>query len=470
MDKNLQKKIKQAKAAGYDEEEIQQYLTMKGMSGGGEGSSEPQWSDLPGNILPSAGKNIQALVQPFLHPVKTAENLAGLATGAVSKLMPGEATNPRAQQGEQIFDNVTNFYKDRYGGASNIKKTAIEDPTGVLLDASALLSGGGAALKGAGALTKAGGLTKAGSVLEALDPIAAAGKVLSPVGKAVDKVPGEILNRYLTPDNRSARLAEVEQTLTKGSPRLGSKVAAEGKIPTTPGKLVKMAQKNIDELGPEIQKTIDANKKMGIDVDKAIEPLEALKEQFKNSFEGEELIQQIDNIQYKILGKADEAGQVSVADLYNLKKNQDKITGKFYGAKKPLNEIAPTTAVKMAASDKLRDILNELVPGLKDLNKKYGLWNQAKKAAVPQAEKMFNLKPTTADLFFGGGGFTVGGIPGALGGLALRRLLTLPMTGMSVARGAQEFLGGVKGISGPASGAAKTNYLFDRGQQDQIVN
>ena len=80
-----------------------------------------------------------------------------------------------------------------------------------------------------------------------------------------------------------------------------------------------------------------------------------------------------------------------------------------------------------------------------------------------------NYKLSTSDLFFGGTGFAVGGLPGAIGGLISRRIIASPTAGMTTARLLQEIVGGAdklnkatKGARDAASKYMKTNYMLNR--------
>ena len=94
------------------------------------------------------------------------------------------------------------YMKDRYGGTENIKKTLVEDPAGLALDASMLLSGGastGAKVAGwadkANMVKTVNTLRKVGDIAqktgEIIDPLRMTGKVVKPVTKPI----GDILTK-----------------------------------------------------------------------------------------------------------------------------------------------------------------------------------------------------------------------------------------------------------------------------------
>lgn len=162
-----------------------------------------------GNILPSAGKLAlgmgEAVANSFNPDLSknTLANVGRLGMGAIQKLDPtqGKLIAKATSFGSPIkaYDEakgvstdyqpqaeaVGKFYKDRYGGVNNIKKTLYEDPTGVALDAVTVLSGAGGLVKGAGTLSKSARIAQIGRGIET------AGEVINPLsyaGKAAGKV------------------------------------------------------------------------------------------------------------------------------------------------------------------------------------------------------------------------------------------------------------------------------------------
>lgn len=160
------------------------------------GGSDTSFRDLPGNILPSAGRAIKDISSAVAHPVQTAKALGAVGMGVAEKILGDK------RHSEEPADRIGQFFKDRYGSLDSVKQTFINDPVGFLLDASVVLGGTGAALKGAGVAGKIGALEKAGSVVSkvgrAADPLAqtvkltgkAASKTLEGVGNLGAKVTG----------------------------------------------------------------------------------------------------------------------------------------------------------------------------------------------------------------------------------------------------------------------------------------
>jgi len=151
------------------------------------------WSDVPIAMIKNApasatefGKN---LVEPFLHPIQTAENIGALGKGLYSKAegAMGYEQNPQEKaQVEASANAVGDFFKQRYGGLENLKKTMAEDPVGFLGDAATILTGGELA---AGRLPGVVGQTAraAGTVGGAIDPLTNAVRAAGVGGKLAAK-------------------------------------------------------------------------------------------------------------------------------------------------------------------------------------------------------------------------------------------------------------------------------------------
>jgi len=176
---------------------------------GAQGGTDTSFSQLAGNILPSAGRAVKGVYDAVagLSPLgpkgengsdfgfrlpPTVSGVTSLVAGAGEKLIPGK------QGQEDTFDAVTTFFKDRYGSVDNLKQTVINDPTGVAIDISTLFSGG------AGLASKAG-LSKTASTLSTAaklsDPISltlqGASKVAKGATNLASKTAGTVASQTL---------------------------------------------------------------------------------------------------------------------------------------------------------------------------------------------------------------------------------------------------------------------------------
>jgi hypothetical protein len=153
------------------------------------------WGDVPmsavANIPRSALQYAGGIYQAVRHPIDTAGTLLDAAAGglrnatpdvvanAIDSIAPSESTN----RAVKTADAVGQFYKDRYGGAEQLKNTLATDPVGAMSDASALFTGGAMlAPKGAaGALRTAANYT---------NPINLAAKAAKGTGNAAATIIG----------------------------------------------------------------------------------------------------------------------------------------------------------------------------------------------------------------------------------------------------------------------------------------
>lgn len=138
------------------------------------------------NFPDSAVKFGKDLIHPVLHPIDTATSLKNVGQGVLEKtgIMSGQEHIPYA-------DAVGQFFKDRYGGIENVKRTLATDPVGFAADLSAVLSGGGGlAARTGGTLGKVGEI--AGTVGRTVDPLSAVSATARGVGKVGSELIGGI--------------------------------------------------------------------------------------------------------------------------------------------------------------------------------------------------------------------------------------------------------------------------------------
>ena len=133
------------------------------------------------NLDESGVQLVKDIITPFLSPVQTAKDLKSLGSSVINLIVPGEQGN------EQLAREVGKFFKDRYGGLENIKKTFATDPLGMLSDASVLFTGGGSLVAKTGQFSKLGALEKAGNVAKSVGKIDPINAVTSTTSLALNK-------------------------------------------------------------------------------------------------------------------------------------------------------------------------------------------------------------------------------------------------------------------------------------------
>ncbi len=122
-----------------------------------------------GNVVKSGANFIGNIGNAVLHPIDTVQNIGGAAVGAAQEL--GGQTNDNTAK----FDNLKNYFINRYGSVDNMEKSLYQDPVGVLGDLSAAFGVAGGAV---------GALGKVGELAGAADAADVAGSVASGLGKA----------------------------------------------------------------------------------------------------------------------------------------------------------------------------------------------------------------------------------------------------------------------------------------------
>ena len=157
---------------------------------------EPTWAETgrkaAESFVPSAVEAGKALVSTVTSPIETAKAIGQLGSGVLSKAAGavGFKQDPKEkEETERLANALGEHYSNIYGGllrgdTKAFKKALGEDPVSILMDASTLFGGAGAAAKGAGLQKTAAALNKISS---ATDPIQAAVKIATSPGKLVAK-------------------------------------------------------------------------------------------------------------------------------------------------------------------------------------------------------------------------------------------------------------------------------------------
>lgn len=153
----------------------------------------PAWKNVPGmalsNTPESAGRFVGGIAQAVAHPLNTGMALWDAAAGGLRNVTPdflvnaieGGKPNPSALRATQTANAVGQMYKDRYGGAENIKQTLATDPVGAAADLSTVLTGG--AMLAPKASMSAGLLNKAASITNPVNVVKPIAKGIGTAGK-----------------------------------------------------------------------------------------------------------------------------------------------------------------------------------------------------------------------------------------------------------------------------------------------
>jgi hypothetical protein len=136
------------------------------------------------NVPSSSKQLINDIITPILSPIQTAKDLKALGSSVINLIRPEEQGN------EELARQVGAFFKDRYGGLDNIKKTFATDPMGMLSDVSIILTGGSTLAPKASATANV--LTKASKLTSPIENVAgkAIGTTASLAGEGAKQISG----------------------------------------------------------------------------------------------------------------------------------------------------------------------------------------------------------------------------------------------------------------------------------------
>lgn len=115
------------------------------------------------NTVKSGANFLGNLGNAVLHPIDTVQALGGAAVGALQEA--GGQTNSNTED----FNNVVNYFKNRYGSLDDLANTVYTDPIGFAADMSAALGVGEGALGAVGAASDLTDAGKLGSLADAAE-------------------------------------------------------------------------------------------------------------------------------------------------------------------------------------------------------------------------------------------------------------------------------------------------------------
>ena len=148
----------------FTEEEIREALNA---------TPEKNLYNAPIDTLKRSGKQFaKDVITPFTQPVETAQSIWELGK-SIKNLLFVEGK----QENEKVAIAMGEFFKDRYGGIENIKKTFRTDPVGIAADLSIFLT--------AGATLPARVSGTTGKIAKV---VGTAGKVIDPIGMSAKAV------------------------------------------------------------------------------------------------------------------------------------------------------------------------------------------------------------------------------------------------------------------------------------------
>lgn len=442
MLRDLQQEEKPSKQDAQPQEQPQTTNTDDGFSFG----------EMVSNIPSSAGKFIGDVANSVIHPADTANAIQGLISGFSNKAgrnianaapeglrsagvdvyntianidvplidIPGLPDKPvQTDQSGKILphpdeaaaDAAVNFYSDRYGSGDAAINTVEKDPVGALADLSVLLSGGGMAASKIPGLAKAGGaVSKAGALTNPANLIASGVRL---GGQGVAKALPKTL-----PHTMYAKAAKFSTQLSPAERARISETSLKHKIlPNQAG--AEKALGMMRDLETQVEGLISQATKSGKTIPKKA-VYKYLSDVRKKAggvkIEGSKDLSQIEKVVKNFDEHLKKMGKDSITpdELQGLKRDIYKRVNyaEAYGKAKAGRDEA-RKAIARGAKESIEDV----APGVKELNKDYGDLVELIKPLTRSANRLQNnnvinidapLKMIAGESIGGGLGQTVG--------------------------------------------------------------
>ncbi len=439
-----------AKQAGFTDQQIGQYMQVKGVQA-------PQKKSVGGfasNVVKSGARSIGDLMGAVVNTLNpdmeknTVANLGKLAVGTAQFLDP---TQMLGTGFEDRARTVGNFYKDRYGGLDKIGNTLYNDPVGAALDVATVASGVGGALKGAGTVSKLSGLTKAGNAFTKAagfaDPFALAGKG---AGAALNKTFGKAGKIGKSLEN----FGDSYVLQGSGNPKLTKKIISQIKSSNkTP---LQFFEENPALFSRDSASASDIASDLGRQYGGAVREISG------SAIKTNDLLSAYDSaiarLQKQVVMSADD---VANSHLATLKARREMVASVLGGAEyvnpEQLHQIAMAVDKKIPSNkfmqtqaelagqpvgafirerDILRGIMRQNSPGLRELGKKESIVKNLEKLYEGAENRSAARQPIN---FTKMGGATVGalakGVPGAIGGYIAEELIRSPLGTSAISKG-----------------------------------
>ena len=390
-------------------------------------------SNIPGSAV-EYGKSI---VYPYVHPLKTAKSMIDLAMGTIEKIPGGQYITPgpeydvagKENNRTQAVDATVEYFKERYGSLEGAKDALKKDPVGMIADLASLLVGGGGVLRS---------ITKESSKLSRVGTkIAKLGGYAEPLNVLTMPLRGA---KRLIPEKLSSRLyegaAKFSTTLTTEQRNLITKTALDKQIMPTMNGLRKLSNQ-IEDLNIKIANVIDEAATTGkvIPIKRLLKGFHELKQ--NSRFSGKPLDAQraVNSIRKQLIEantltidpitKKRVLRKLDAAEAQKLKQSIYRELEGYYSSvtNNPVSVKAQKTIARNA-----KEVIEELVPEIKQLNKQDGdllaLRKQIDRVAPRIANRDLLSLGTTAKA--AGGGVVFGKV-GLATGLALGMLDSQPV-------------------------------------------
>lgn len=344
----------------------------------------PKITETIKNFPGSAARYAKDAFAFLMHPKRSAETLGQVAAGFVMKAFPGREPE------EEMADQVTNFFKDRYGSVENLQKTIVEDPAGVMADVASVITPAGEAVGLAGKASGLSSVAKAGRVISkagaATEPIQMMTEGALQAAKGVSRI-----GRFKDiPSSLYKSAAKFSTVLTKTERDKLSRVALDNNIlPNIRG--VEKIESKIRELDSTISSMIDDAQATGqkIPIGKLLKEYKNVRNSARLSGRPIEAMASVDDIAKQFIKANKEIDRKSLTpnEAQKLKQVIYRETESYYS-----NFKNSPASVKMQQSiaKSAKEAIEDILPEIKNLNRQDGDLIELKKAINRAANRIEN--------------------------------------------------------------------------------
>lgn len=352
--------------------------------------------------IPSAGRLVGDVARAVTSPVQTAKTLGKAAMGFGEKGLEQVGLREEGtSSNEEIAQSILDMFKDRYGSKEKLRETAINDPAGFLADAAGLVSGAGTAAGVAGKAGKVGGLQRAGqaaqAVSSAIDPVQVGARAVGSTARAAGRATGNTVAGALGISTGAG--TEAIRNAFRGGDEFSAALRGE----TTADNIVTISKDALQDIknqrrtrylqeleqATDIPNTLDI-KPVKSALDEALEEFNIRKTKDGFDFSRSTIAddaKRVEGVASIVDDWGSQAGDLTVAGVDTLKKKLDDF---FSPSSREAN------AFVQKVKSKVRDVLNEQVPGYSDVTKNY----REASELIDDIERALSLKSKNADAAF----------------------------------------------------------------------
>lgn len=328
--------------------------------------------NMPGSSL-EMGK---AMAQVVTNPIGVGKTMGSVVMGGLEKILPGDT-----KYFEKNFDAVIDFYKERYGDIESFKQTLAKDPVGVMSDAASFLVPSGGIIKGVGVATKTGKLAQIGGTIARtgarMDPYNVVKGVLAqPLKLLPEKVPRHF---YQSAAKFSTTLPSSERdAITRTALDASNQI-----MPTMEG--MKKLRSKIDDFNQQVNDSISPNN-VGfyqMDVSQLRKGLDDLKTEMLQNTDEPSMVESAFKKVNANLDKVEKIGPTR--EPWRIQKIKVNIYKELQGYYEKQKASPARVESRKAVARNARQMLEDIVPEIKELNQKEGalieLWDAVESKA-----------------------------------------------------------------------------------------